>query len=291
MFIHKLPYIIALLTVFLTACNNSPANRLATSSSPALETVFPDQIMGWRPSEEVHLYNRDNLFDLVDGQAEGFFVYGFEQVAVQVYTDSNQKEVHLEVWQSGTPADAYGLFTFGRYGNPVNVGNGGYSEPGQHLSFWQDRYNVHVSSYEKIDDKILWSFTQSVSNIIPKGGKPPSLINHFLINGFKESDLVFFHEELSIQNVIWLGGEKILGLSHDTNGVMASYKLSGQPVSLLLIEYPTAGQAAAGAEALQTGQEIDLVTTRAQDNLLLAVFGKADKVSVEDLVTKILPTN
>ena len=119
MFFRKYPLIlvIGILVANFTGCS-ALSKAAAKTSSFSLETVFPTYISGWKAAEEVRFYNRDNLFDLVNGQAEAFFVYGFEQVAVKMYTDSNQKRVNLEIWQSATPTNAYGLFTFGRYGRP-----------------------------------------------------------------------------------------------------------------------------------------------------------------------------
>jgi hypothetical protein len=91
-----------------------------------------------------------------------------------------------------------------------------------------------------------------------------------------EREFIFFHEELSIQEWIWLGGENILGLSQKTNSVVASYEVADSSALLLLIEYPTSNQAAAGAEALQTAQVDGMVTAQTQDNLLVAVFGEVD---------------
>ena len=77
-------------------------------------------------------------------------------------------------------------------------------------------------------------------------------------------------------------------MSLDTNGVVASYELAGTPALLLLIEYPTTDQAAAGVEALQTDQVTDLVTTQAQNNLLVAVFGEVDEAAVDTLMAEVL---
>jgi hypothetical protein len=286
-----LQFICLLVALVLIGCTAlSGASTTTPSSGPtlALTTVFPGEITGWTPAEEARLYNRENIFNLVNGQAEAFFVYGFEQVAVQAYANVDKKQLNVEIWQLATPADAYGLFTFGRSGSSVNIGNEGDAEPGRRLSFWQDRYTVHVSARQEVDDALLWSFAQSVSTALPKGGEPPPLINRLPQIGLKEHDFIFFHEELSIQDRIWLGGENILGLSHDTNGVVASYELAGAPVLLLLIEYPTTGQAAAGVEALQTDQVTDLVTAQAQNNLLVAVFGEVDEAAVDTLVAKVL---
>lgn len=273
-------YLGFLLALFLVGCSSlSGAITPGVSSAPAPELILPDEILDWRPVEEARIYNSENIFNLVNGQADAFFVYGFEQVAVRTYTNPDENRLDVEIWQLATPADAYGLFTFGRAGSPADIGNGGDAEPGRRLSFWQNRYTVHVGARQEVDDALLWSFAQAITDALPPGGQPPSLVNRLPQTGLQEHNFIFFHEELSIQDRIWLGGENILGLSHDTNGVVAPYELDGVPVYLLLIEYPTPTQAAAGVKALQTGQ--------AQDNLLVAVFGEVTETAAGVLVENV----
>jgi hypothetical protein len=257
-----------------------------TAASLSLPAIFPgaDAIAGWTPTDQVKVYNHDHLFDLVDGQADGFFVYGFQQVATQRYKNTAGTILGIEVWQLATPADAYGLYTSNISGAPATIGNDGDAEPGRRLSFWQDRYTVHVTALQKVDDAVLSSFAKAISQALPPGGERPALVNRLPSTGLKERGFVFFHEEISIQDQIWLGGKNILGLSHDTNGIVAQYNLSGQAARLLLIQYPDADKAATGLNALKSSSVKNLVATNAVDNLLGAVFGAIDP----DVANKLL---
>jgi hypothetical protein len=285
----KLSWLLPVL--WLMGCTVSPVASTdipTPEPGPALTTIFPGPITGWTPAAEAQLYNHENIFNLVDGQADAFFVYGFEQVAVQTYEDADKNRLIVEIWQLTTPADAYGLFTFSRSGAPAGIGNEGDAEPGRRLSFWQNRYTVHVSARQQVDDARLWQFARAVAEALPQGGESPALVKWLPQTGLKEHDFIFFHEELSIQDRIWLGGENILGLSHDTSGLVATYDLVGTPVRLLLVEYPTAAQAAAGLKVLQTGQVDELAAVQAQDNLLVAVFGEVDEAAADALVAEVL---
>ena len=99
---------------------------------------------------------------------------------------------------------------------------------------------------------------------------------------------IFFHEEISIQNEVWLGGENILGLSPDTDGVLARYESDGGTARLLLIAYPDAGAASAGLAALQGGEIEGLVAAEARANLLGAVFGEMDEAAASALLEEAL---
>jgi len=278
-----------LFAALLVGCAGQPIPSPA-ATSPSLSAIFPgaDVVAGWTPTDQVKVYNHDNLFNLVDGQADGFFVYGFEQVATQRYKNAAGTIIGVEVWQVATPADAYGLFTSNVSGAPAVIGNDGDTEPGRRLSFWQDRYTVHVTALQKLDDAILWSFAKPMAQALPQGGERPALVKRLPPTGLKERGFVFFHEEISVQDQVWLGGKNILGLSHDTNGVVARYDLDGQAAQLLLIQYPSADKAAAGVKALKSSAVKNLVVADARDALLGAVFGKLDNDAANKLLTEAL---
>ena len=113
-----------LLALLLTGCGGQPA---------WLAEVLPgaDALPGWTPIGEVEIFDRENIYDLVNGQAEAFFAYGFEQVAVRGYDNVEGVVLSIEVWQLAATADAYGLFTASIAGTPVAIGNDGDTDPSQ----------------------------------------------------------------------------------------------------------------------------------------------------------------
>jgi hypothetical protein len=261
------------------------ACKPAASHSVDLAAVFAkaDLIPGWVISQSIATYDRQNLFNLVDGQAESFFAYGFEQVAVQRYQDQAGNELIVEIWQLATPDDAYGLFSAGRAGTAAAIGSEGDADPGRRLAFWQDRFFVSLSAIQPLPDATFQAFGQAVSTALPSGGETPALVARLPQSGLMAPP-IFFHEEMSVQMEVWLGGENLLGLSQETNGVVGRYELNNATARLLLIEYPSSTQAAAELKALQGSELADLVLSAANGKLLGAVFGKADPRSAEILI-------
>jgi hypothetical protein len=99
---------------------------------------------------------------------------------------------------------------------------------------------------------------------------------------------IFFHVEISIQNELWLGGENLLGLSPETDGLLARYDLDDASARLLLVQYADSGAASAGLAALEASQVDGLVTADARDDLLGAVFGEVDAAAAQGLLEKAL---
>jgi hypothetical protein len=263
-----------LLLCLIPAC--AAAKPAPTPPPLDLAGVFPPAniIPGWDISQKAKTYHRDNLFNLVDGQAESFFAYGFEQVAVQRYHDSAGILLNVEIWQLATPADAYGLFSAARSGSPAVIGNAGDSDPGRRLAFWQERCFVSLDADQPVPDDTLQAFGRAISASLPRGGERPALVDRLPPTGLVERSDIFFHEEMSIQMDVWLGGENILGLTQATNGVLGRYQIGEAAVRLMMVEYPASSQATKGLKALQSIPVSGLVASGTRGSLLGAVFGK-----------------
>jgi hypothetical protein len=251
---------------------------------------FPnaDAFPGWTTSGEIETFGQEDIYDLVNGQADAFFAYGFEQVMVQDYENTDGTVLSIEIWQLATPPDAYGLFTTTISGEPAIIGNEGDTDPGRRLTFWQDRFYVHLRARQEVPDADLWSLGAAVSAALPSGGERPALMDRLPAEGLVERSAIFFHEEISIQNEIWLGGENLLGLSPEAAGAMARYDVGGTSARLLLVDYPDAGMAAAGHAALRDGQISDVAASSTSNTLLGVVFGAVDRAEANALLMEAL---
>jgi len=259
----------------------------ADEGATGLPASFPavGDAPGWTPDGDVRAFDEETLFDLVNGQADAFLAYGFERVAVGRYVSADASVIHVEAWQLATPADAYGLFTLNASRAPMEgVGNDSDADPGRRLSFWQDRYFVSVRALQETDKADLETFARFISSVLPAGGERPALVDRLPPDGLVERGALFFHEQISIENDLWLGGENLLGLGPETDGVLAWYEIDEAPVRLLLVEYPDAASASAGLEALDGGEVEGLVAASARGKVLGAVFGDADQAAIRPLL-------
>ncbi len=279
-----------LFALLLTAgCNQGASNA---TTEVTLRDVFPDAeaVPGWEPEGDIEVYDTDTLYELVNGQADAFFVYGFENVAVRSYQNTDGVVLRVEIWQLATPADAYGLFTTNISGEPTTVGHtdagqpNGDTDPGRRVGFWQSRYYTHIGAREEISNEDILTFATVVADALPKGGTVPSPVQRLPNEGLVERSAIFFHEELSIQNDIWLGGENILGLTQKTNGVLGRYDVDGARAYVILVEYPNSDAATAAVEALHSAEIAESVVAEAQDALLGAVFGEMDVNTAREML-------
>jgi hypothetical protein len=272
-----------LLVFFITSSGCS-----GQANPPSAAGFFPASgaISGWSTTGDLMTYNQQNLSDLVDGQSDSFFAYGFDQVSVQRYQDSQGQKLSIEVWQLDSEDDAYGLFTASRTGTPESIGNQGDGDPGLRLIFWQSQYYVHVNAIQDLPDDLIMGFAKAVSSAIPRGGTPPDLVKQLPQQDLEAGSEIFFHQEISIQSEVWLGGSNLMGLGSDTQGVVARYTIKGQPGHLLLIAYSSVEKATSGLKALQNSQLTGLEVSAQNQKVVGAVFGSIDPNLALDLLDK-----
>ena len=134
-------------TVFFLACAAAPA----FPAEKTLENILPMPACadGWTLQEKVTLYDKENLFDRIDGEAELYFPYGFERLAYARYSNrqDDRNVIEADVYEMGSLLDAFGIYaTYRRKdGADVAVGVEGTVSPAQ-LFFYQGRYFVRLQA-------------------------------------------------------------------------------------------------------------------------------------------------
>ena len=61
-----------------------------------LISMLPDAPEGWKIAGEDQSYQRDNLYDYIDGGAELYLSYGFRKVCTRTYSKSDQPDIVKE---------------------------------------------------------------------------------------------------------------------------------------------------------------------------------------------------
>jgi len=109
------------------------------------ESLFPE-ITGWKMQEEKRIYNNSDLWELINGAADIFLTYGFQDLHIAEYSKSDQI-IRVELYRHSTPQNAFGIYSAERMPDypQVNVGSQGYKSEGV-LNFLAGIYYVKVMS-------------------------------------------------------------------------------------------------------------------------------------------------
>ena len=186
---------------------------------------FPE-IAGWKQSAEAQVFSRANLYDYINGGADLYLKYDFQELKVAEYQNDLKASITIEVYRHKTPIHAFGIYSQERLNdaNYVEVGAQGYSEKGV-LNFLLANYYVKMSSVDIGPEEraVLLSFARKVVEKIGGKGSLPSILSAFPREGGKKNSEKFISREF-------------LGYSFFHSAFTADYELSGKRFKLFLIE-------------------------------------------------------
>lgn len=216
-----------------------------------IASTLPDRVLDWKMSEKDMVYDRTNLFDYLDGGAEVYLAFGYREVLVRKFADAAKNEINLDIYDMGSSAEAFGIFSADRQDPEAGIGQ--ESEVGLGLlRFFQGRYFVSITvlgDEAKAEAAILELGRKVVPQLGPPG-PPPELLRFLPADGLKKNRTSYFHNAVHLSNRHFVSAENILHLDAATECAFAEYAAaSGETGSLLLIRYPDGAKARAAAES------------------------------------------
>lgn len=208
---------------------------------------IPKQVGDWQSVSEDEVYSRQTLYDYMDGGAEAFLDFDFREVLVRRYSGPEKNEITLEIYDLGSAEEAFGIFSCDREGRESNIGQESEYEEGL-LRFRQGRFFVTIaaqSAAASAEDAIM-SLGRAIVPHLGQAGGRPALIAALPEEGLRPNRTSFFHSNVNLNSRYFIAAENILILTKETQAVFAEYEApSGGDVYLLLVRYPSSGQAAA----------------------------------------------
>ena len=249
-----------LCTVFLSAiclglfCNR-PFGRDEAAPENRIRSLFPrkDLPAGWRPEGKAQTYSGRELYEYINGGADLYLEYGFDQAAVLEYKGPDDAAVIVDIYRMASPTAAYGIFSLNSgvdYSPVVDVGTLGAVTPYQ-FTFCKGEYFVGIQSLEAggRTGRTLGHFARSLdSRISGVDTIAPALVRKLPTTGLLVQSVTLCHGLLALNSRRYLGEENIFELGGDTWAVLGNYQFPGEarrPRSMLLVvEYPDSAEAA-----------------------------------------------
>ncbi|MCE5265183.1 MAG: hypothetical protein LLG97_16825 [Deltaproteobacteria bacterium] len=213
-------FAIALLLILWTA-----GVGLAASGAGMGAPLFPE-IPGWKLSDDIQVFSPKNLYDYIDGGADLFLKYDFQELRVAEYQNDRKTSVTAEVYRHRTPVLAFGIYSQERLPNArfLDIGAQGYGEPGV-LNFLAADCYVKLTSVNAgaDDEKVLLTFAGKIAERLGGKGGLPAILASFPAEGM-------------LKNSEKLTAREFLGYSFFHSGFTADYELAGKKFQLFVIE-------------------------------------------------------
>jgi len=220
----------------------SPEIRTAApdSAGSSLAGMLPqdDSVPGWTRNGGVRSFGPDSLWQYIDGAAEAYLSYGFEQVVTAEYAHSQMAiQVTIDIYRMKDAKNAFGIYASEL--NPdaefMPIGAEGYAS-GTVLNFWAGVYYVKIiAAEERADVRLEMSkLAQWMSSRLGPPGAIPAESGYFP------------REDLIPHSIRYLPKD-ILGQSYLASGFEARYRREGGEFRIVVI---SAADASSAGEAL-----------------------------------------
>ncbi len=264
------------------------------------EISLPSEAGGWKWDAKEMRYDSKTVFKYMDGAAELYLAYGFENLTVRRFEKPGKPPITVELFEMASSDDAYGVFSFEHQDEDVGVGQGSEFGGGL-LRFWKGRYFVSVYAEGEgadVESGIL-EIGKGAANSIPTTSPAPRLIDFIPGKGFGlvEKSLRYIRSHVLLNQRFFISHQNILNLNRKTEAVLAQYLQDGQKIQLLLIRYPDlmeAGKAyqsfmkaylhdAGGKDRLRT-EDRKWTFSRQLREFVVIVFGAQTEAAAEALL-------
>jgi hypothetical protein len=163
---------------------------LALAVVASASDLAPDcaAVPGWTPRGEPRAFEPDNLFDYMNGNAEGYIIYGFRKMT-GVTCVSGDKQVNIDFSEMESPELAYGIFAANRHPSfeAAAVGAAGQVMP-RKATFVKGKYYVEVAANADMQAD-LEAWVKALEPKVPGGRELPAALGWFPKEGL-EADSV-----------------------------------------------------------------------------------------------------
>jgi hypothetical protein len=171
--------------------------------------LFPS-VKEWTKSKTI-FWGPSNLYTPIDGAADMFLSYNFEEMQSTVYSRDSDY-IRVEVYRHKTTVDAYGAYSQEKPQKDIYIDLGieGYTEP-SYINFVTGRYYIKITSWqpsEETSSAMVTIATMQASLLNEKSQFP------FIFHAFPENEKIRHSEKYYNENVL---GYSFLHSSFEVN--------------------------------------------------------------------------
>ncbi len=221
--------------------------------SHKLARLLPEAVEGWQISRDDQVFNRENLYSYINGGAELYRSYGFQEMINRTYTRSGQPDIIVDIFDMGESRNAYGVFSHSRESIEADFGQGSEYYAG-FLHFWRDRYLVSIlASPETVESKPAFEqLARGIETAIGGDGPLPEILKILPEEDLVAESVRYFRHHVWMNSYYFIAEENILNINDQTDALLARYGGPEQRYILLLIKYQNEEEAGAAYSSFAT---------------------------------------
>ena len=264
------------------------------------EISLPAEAAGWKWDGEEMKCDSKSVFQYMDGSAELYLAYGFQDLRVRRFERPNQPPITVELYDMASSENAYGIFSFEHQDEAVGIGQGSEFGGGL-LRFWKGKYFVSIyadGGGVEVESAIL-TMGRTTADLIQEMGPEPKLVDFIPGKdlGLVDRSVRYLKSHILLNQRFFIAHQNILNLSRRTEAVLAQYTREKQKVHLLLVRYPSTKEARdayqsflgaylpdAGGKNLLKTEDQKWTLVRERHEGVIVVFGAPTAADAEALL-------
>jgi len=217
----------AVLLIVLSLCSSQSCTKPSDTSGVKGMLPMPGFAEGWRSEVGVRLFQRDNLYEHINGEAELYLPYGFVEAATASYDRAGAaaQSVSADVYEMGSLLDAFGIYS--SYRNPEKpapgFGSDGFYDDYQ-LMYYQDKYFVRLTALGRWDGSAddLLACGRAIAENMPQPATRPAELEMVKFEGVEPSSVTYL-------------AESVLAYAFFPKGFTAEATLDGESVRVFVV--------------------------------------------------------
>jgi hypothetical protein len=243
------------LTSILVALSTCLATALPIAAAPDFAGGLPAKIGEWKRPAAPNVYDRNSLFDYIDGGAELYLAFDFVKATTFEYSAGKEDLIKVDIFEMQKAWGAFGAFAHGRESIATEVGQGSEYTSGL-LTFWKDRWYVSVLGYPETESKrkAVYEIAGAIAALIPGIGETPALLRALPKQGLVAASARTFHHHALQNDYAFVSHENVLGIGPgQAEAVLARYRKDDVRYVLLVVEAQATTTAAKAEHDLIAG--------------------------------------
>lgn len=196
-----------------------------TLSFASNNELFPI-VKGWKISDKVDVYTPDNLWDKINGAADGYYAYAFKKLLVADYTRENEDYISVEIYEHANPVMAFGIYSSERPSDARynKTGTEGYELEGL-FHFLADRFYVKIYTpyRDEAATKAIQKIAKGISEKIGGNQEFPTIIKCFPGENQRPNSTIFV-------------SKNFMGYGFFNSAFVSAYTVSETDFTIFIIE-------------------------------------------------------
>jgi hypothetical protein len=152
---------------------------LSAAADPAGGKLLP-RVPGWKLESAPAKYTPETLYEYIDGGADAFLQYDFQELTSATYVNSKKVELTADLYRHRDATRAFGIYSQERRaGSPKMPGKLEGVASQDHLEFVAGAYYVKLALPGGGDPALLPKFAEKIAAKLPGPREPPAVLACF----------------------------------------------------------------------------------------------------------------